>query len=146
VGTVKIGGCIGPDDPAMDLLLEPRVMARRTGDAIWMRVVDVEKAVTQRPYGDRGELTFAIADDDMCPWNTGTYLLETDGKTSDVRRIDRAPELKLTPNALATLLSGLRPATHLHRAGRIEAADPAALRRADAIFRTEYPPNCPNDF
>ena len=58
-------GCVGEDDPAPDLLLEPRMLNRRTGDAIWIRVVDVEKALPQRPYGDRGEIVFAVEGDDV---------------------------------------------------------------------------------
>jgi predicted acetyltransferase len=146
VGSVHISKCIGADDPAPDLLLEPRVLNRRTSDGIWMRVVDIEAAIPQRPYGDRGELTFTLHGDDMCDWNNGTYLLETDGKTTAVRRTDRTPDLTVTPNALATLLAGHRTATHLARAGRLEARDEAALRTADALFRTNYPPNCPNNF
>ena len=37
------------DDPAPLLLLEPRSLRRRTGDGIWMRVADVERALGQQP-------------------------------------------------------------------------------------------------
>jgi predicted acetyltransferase len=134
VGEIQIAGALGEDDVAPELLLEPRMLNKRVSDGIWMRVVDAEKALAARPYGDRGELTIAI-EDSMCPWNSGTYLLETDGITSDVHRKDRPADLAVTPNALATLLAGHRTATHLARAGR-------PIR----IFRTEYAPNCPNSF
>ena len=144
-GEVVISGALGEDDVAPELLLEPRMLNKHVSDGIWMRVVEVEKALMARPYGDRGELSFAI-EDPMCPWNTGTYLMETDGRTTDVRRKDGPAELVVTPNALATLLAGHRSATHLARAGRLSAASPAVLQRADRIFRTEYAPNCPNGF
>jgi predicted acetyltransferase len=146
VGRVRIQNWLPVDDPAPDLLLEPRVLNRHTSDAIWMRIVDVEAAVPQRPYGDRGELTFAIAGDDMCPSNNGTYLLETDGPTTAIRRTDRAAGLTMRVNSLATLLAGHRSATHLARAGLIEASDAATLGTADRLFRTEYAPHCPNHF
>ncbi len=146
VGKIQMNGVVGEDDPAPDLLLEPRVLNRRTTDGIWMRVVDVEKAVPRRPLGSHGELTFAVSGDDMCPWNNDTFLVETDGTTTDIRRSDRAPSLTMQPGALATLLAGHRSATHLARAGRIEAVSSEALRIADAIFATKYPPNCPNNF
>ena len=146
VGTVEMSGCVSEDDPAPDLLLEPRMLRRRTWDGIWMRITDVAKAIPQRPYGDRGELTIAIVGDDMCPWNNGTYLIETDGHTTDVRRTDRTPELTMSPNTLASLLAGHRSATHFARAGRLEMADEKVLLRADRIFRTEYAPHCPNGF
>jgi predicted acetyltransferase len=142
---VTMDGCLPETDIAPDLLLEPRMLNARLSDGIWMRVVDVEKAVEARPYGIRGELTFAL-EDPMCPWNSGTYLLETDGPTAAVRRKDGSAELTLTPNALATLLAGHRTATHLARAGVLEAASPAVLSRADALFRPEYAPHCPNNF
>jgi predicted acetyltransferase len=137
---------VAEDDPGPELLLEPRMLNRRTSDGIWMRVVDAEKALADRPYGARGELTIRIASDGMCPWNEGTYLLETDGPSAHVRRIDREPDLTVTPNVLASLLAGYRSATYFARAGRLEARDASALRTADAIFRSEHAPYCPNGF
>lgn len=146
VGKIQMTGVVAEDDPAPDLLLEPRMLNRRTTDGIWMRIVDLEEAVPQRPYGARGELTFAIDGDDMCPWNNGTFLLETDGTMTDIRRVDRAPSMTMLPATLSTLLSGHRSATHMARAGRLECVSPEALRTADAIFATAYAPNCPNNF
>ena len=146
MGRVRMPNAVPEDDPAPDLLLEPRMLNRTTMDAIWMRVVDVERALPGRPYGEPGELTFAITGDDLCPWNNATYLLETDGATSTIRRTDRIPALTMPVNSLASLLSGHRSATRLSRAGLLESADTTALRTADGLFRTEYAPFCPNDF
>ncbi len=144
-GEVVIRGALGEDDVTPELLLEPRMLKKYVSDGIWMRIIEVEKALMARPYGDRGELSIAV-EDSMCPWNTGTFLLETDGRTTDVRRKDGPADLTVTPNALATLLAGHRTATHLARAGRLNAGSDTALVRADRIFRTEYAPNCPNGF
>lgn len=146
VGRIEMRGVVGEDDPAPDLLLEPRMLNRRTHDGIWMRVVDVEKAIPQRPYGDRGELAIAIEGDDICPWNEGNWLLETDGKTTEIRRMEREPDLRLRPAVLASLLAGHRSATHYAHAGMLTARDEQALHLADRIFRTEWAPHCPNNF
>jgi len=146
VGTVRMRGCLGEDDPAPDLLLEPRMLNRYVSDNIWMRIVDVERGLTRRPYAARGELTFAVPPDDLCPWNTGVFLLETDGTTTDVTRTTRSPELTIPLNTLASLVAGYRPATHFARIGRLQVVDPAALAKADAIFKTNYAPHCPNSF
>jgi predicted acetyltransferase len=137
---------MAPDDPAPDLLLEPRSLAKMVQDGIWLRVVDAEKSFPSRPYGERGELTIEIAGDTMCPWNSGRWLMETDGTTTEVRRTDREPDITVTPNGLASLLSGCRTATHLARVGRITGRDPQALQKADRLFRTEFAPHCPNGF
>lgn len=145
VGVVEMQH-VAPDDPAPAMLLEPRMLNRRTSDAIWMRVVDVERALPQRPYGDRGELTIGIDGDDLCPWNNGSFLLETDGRTTEVRRTDREPDLVMRPNALATLIAGRYPASFLARLKQIEVREPKAIHIADTLFRTEYAPHCPNNF
>jgi len=145
VGKVEMGGVIGEDDPAPDLLLEPRILNKTSWDGIWMRVIDAERGLPQRPYAARGELTFEIPADDMCPWNTGTWLLETDGETTEVRRTGHAAQLTIPIATLAPLVSGHRPATHYLRMGRMD-GDSEAAAIADRIFQAKYPPLCPNSF
>lgn len=134
------------DDPVPSLLLEPRMLNARLGDAIWMRVVDVERALPRRPYGTRGELTISVEGDGMCPWNNGTFLLETDGPTGVVTRLERPADITVSPNVLASLLAGHRSATYFQRAGLLQGRDEHALRTADALFRSEHAPHCPNGF
>ncbi len=134
------------DDPTPELLLEPRMLNRKTSDGIWMRVVDAERALASRPYGSRGELTVAVEGDDICPWNNANFLIETDGPSAAVRRIERAPDITVSPNVLASLVSGYRPATHFARAGLLAARDESALKTADALFRPDFAPFCPNGF
>ncbi|HUP87357.1 MAG TPA: GNAT family N-acetyltransferase [Acidimicrobiales bacterium] len=133
------------DDPAPFLFLEPRELHRRTADGIWMRVTDVVEALPQRPYGDADALTIAVRDD-VCPWNDGTYVLETTGEESTCRRIDATPDLTMPASSLAVLLSGHRSASMLARAGRVEAGDARALARADRLFATHHAPWCNDDF
>ena len=137
---------VAEDDPAPELLLEPRMLQRETWDGIWMRVVDAEKALPQRPYGRRGELTIRIEKDDVCPWNVGTYLLETDGPSASARRIEREADIIVSPNVLSSLIAGYRPASHFARASRLVAKNDAALQMADDLFRTKHAPYCPNGF
>jgi predicted acetyltransferase len=146
IGTVRMWNTVPEDDPAPRLLLEPRMLNRHTSDGIWMRVVDVEQGLAKRPYGGRGEVTFAIGGDDMCDWNNGTYLLETDGPSAEVRRVGREPEIVMPPRTLASLVSGHDTATNLQRWGLLDARDERALRKADELFATNYRPHCPNGF
>jgi predicted acetyltransferase len=137
---------VPPDDPAPELLLEPRVLNRRTQDAIWMRAVDAPAALEARPYGVAGRLTIKITGDELCPWNEGTWQLDADGSRAEVRRTSAEPDIIMGPAVLASLLAGHRSATFQARAGRLEARDPNALRLADDLFRTDYEPFCPNGF
>ena len=134
------------DDPAPLLLLEPRELHRQTADAIWMRITDVAAALPQRPYGEADALTIRVVDE-LCPWNDGTFVLETTGDESTVVRADEArADLTMPASSLAVLVSGHRSATHLARAGRIEPSDPKALLRADRVFVTDYAPWCNDSF
>jgi predicted acetyltransferase len=136
---------MSPDDPAPWLLLEPTALQRRLGDGLWMRVVDVEAALSQRPYGERGSLSLRIVDP-MCDWNDATFRLETDGKLSDVTRTAGAADLTMPVRSLAMLLSGHVSATDLARAELLEGGDEEALRLADRVFATAYRPHCPDGF
>jgi predicted acetyltransferase len=133
------------DDPAPLLLLEPRTLRRRTGDGIWLRIADVELALSQRPYGAAGALTIAVQDE-VCDWNHATFRLETDGPTSSVTRTSEAPDLTVPVARLASLLSGFASATELSRLGLIEARDPRILGQADRMFATAYRPYCQDGF
>ena len=133
------------DDPAPLLLLEPRELNRQTADGLWMRITDVAAALPQRPYGDADALTFRVLDE-LCPWNDGTYVLETTGEASTVSRVDAEPDLTLPVSSLAVLVSGFRSASVLARAGRLEAADARALLRADRLFATTHAPWCSDNF
>ena len=134
-----------PDDPIQDLLLEPRELRRFTGDGMWVRIVDVPRALEARPYSEAGELTLRVHDN-LAPWNDTTWRFETDGEqTHVVEATGATADLDLSINALASLLTGFRSATHIERAGMLS-GDPGAVRRADAIFATAYAPHMPEGF
>ena len=134
-----------PDDLAPDLLLEPSQLRRRVSDGIWLRVVDVARALPQRPYGEAGALHFEVVDE-LCDWNAGCFLLETDGASSEVKRSEGRPDLVLPVRTLASLVSGHASASQLMRAGLLQAGDASAVEMADRLFATRYPPFCPDGF
>lgn len=133
------------DDPAPHLLLEPRLLYATQRDGLLARIVDVERALTQRCYAGEGRLTFAI-EDELAPWNEGCWELETDGQTSTVCRTERTPELTMPVASLAPLLFGHLTAAQVVRMGRATAHDPAALPRWGALLRTEFAPACGDFF
>ncbi len=136
---------IDADDPIQDLLLEPRELRRVSGDGMWVRIVDVPRALEARPYSEAGALTLRVHDN-LAPWNDTTWRFETDGEQMRVvEAAGTAADLDLSINALASLLTGFRSATRIERAGMLS-GDPAAVRRADAIFATAYAPHMPEGF
>ena len=136
------------DDPAISLLLEPRVLDRRTADGIWLRVVDAAAALTARGYDHAGETTVRIKEDPECRWNVGVHRLATDGTQAEAERVRPAgqAEITVTPHGFASLLAGHSSLSHLVRIGRAAVADDARLPTLDALFATRYRPHCMDEF
>ncbi len=106
---------------------------------------DVPRALEARPYSEAGGLTLRVHDS-LAPWNDGTWRFETDGEQTRVAAAEGVTaDLDLSVNALASLLTGFRSATRIQRAGMLS-GDPAAVRRADAIFAAAYAPHMPEGF
>lgn len=138
--------------PLFFALADVRQLHMTTADGTWLRLVDVEKALTARHYeggsGAGDTLTFELADP-FCPWNAGTWTLEASSAGSgaaSARRTSAAPELRLSAAELAAMYLGTVPCTSLLAAGRVEELKPGAASRADALFRSATAPWCLDDF
>ena len=133
------------DDPAMELFMEPRMLNCQDNEGIWLRIVDVEKALTERGYINSGSIRIAITADDLAPWNAGTYEIEASEQGATVRKVQGKGDLQLSVKALASLYSGYRNATELASYGLIE-GEVKSLSTADRIFFTPHKPHCPDNF
>jgi predicted acetyltransferase len=134
-----------PDDPLPHLLLEPRMLNDRSRDGILARIIDVDRAFAARYYEQEGEIEFAVVDN-LCPWNEGTWALETSGSETSVVRTTAAPLFTAPVSTLSMLLFGQLSASAAWAMGRLEASDPATLARCDALLRTAHRPFCPDHF
>lgn len=129
------------DHPLMFLLAEPRRLRLRLSDALWVRVVDVEAALSARSYAPGPPLVLAVTDP-LCPWNHGTWKLH-DGVA---RRTDAPAELQLPVEALGTVYLGGFRFSQLAAAGCITELRPGALQRADWLFASTPAPWAPEIF
>ena len=130
-----------PDHPLFFILANARRMRYRSGDGIWVRLVDVGAALSSRKYPEDGELVFEVRDA-FCPWNEGRWRL-AGGKAE---RTDADADLALDVAALGSAyLGGIRFA-QLEQGGNIEELKPGAIERADGIFRHSLHPWCPEIF
>jgi predicted acetyltransferase len=129
------------DHPLFHLLVYPRRMLFRIGDALWVRLVDVEAALRGRSYSGDGSVTLELADD-FCPWNAGRWTVSASG----VERAGGEADLRLDVQALASVYLGGFTFAELERALRVEEVQPGALARADALFAAAIRPWCPEIF
>ena len=129
------------DHPLLFLVTEPRRLNLRLGDSLWLRIVDVARALSRRSYGPGGALVLEIKDA-FCPWNTGRYRL-VDGAAE---RTEAAPDLTLAADTLGAAYMGAFGFTQLAQAGRVVEHRPGALREADLLFLGERAPWIPEVF
>ncbi|MET7740866.1 GNAT family N-acetyltransferase [Streptomyces sp. NPDC005385] len=109
-------------------------------DWLWVRLLDVPRALTSRGWFTDGEIVLDV--DDPFLGEQDRYLLTIrDGKAECVPT-DREPDLSLDVSDLGSVyLGGTAPST-LVRAGHIRAHRPDAADLADALFRADRPPHC----
>ncbi len=143
VGTITAGNR-RRDEPLFWMLSDPRRLQRDAQDAIWLRIVDVERALAGRRYSVEGAVTFAVSDD-FLPGAAGTYRLEGGPDGAACVRVAATPEIILSVRELSAALMGSVRFSTLARAGRVEGSA-SALRRADLMFSWEPVPWCPEHF
>lgn len=129
------------DHPLFLLLARPRLMRFQLTDALWVRLVDVPAALAARVIGP-GEAVVLEVRDAFCPWNEGRYRVGDGG----VERTSAAPDLRLEVSSLGSVYLGGFGFAQLARAGRVEEVRPGAVGRADALFRWDRAPWCPEIF
>ncbi|WP_128429905.1 GNAT family N-acetyltransferase [Streptomyces cyaneus] len=109
-------------------------------DWLWVRLLDVPRALTARGWFTDCELVLDV--DDPFLGEHGRYLLIVRDGKADCVPTDREPDLSLDVRDLGSVyLGGTAPST-LVRAGHIRAHHPGAATLADALFRTDRPPHC----
>lgn len=130
---------MGPvDDTIARLLVDVRgVHVRSVVDETWLRLVDVDATLTARTYGPGEPVTIGVRDD-VLPRNVAAWRITPDGAS----RTDAEPDLVTDVATLACTYLGATRWRALHASGRVEAADPGVLTRADRLFATDSTPFC----
>ena len=132
---------IPPDSPLRWQLADFRAgQVSNDTDWLWVRLLDVPRALTARGWSMDGELVLDV--DDPFLGEHGRYLLTVRDSKAECVPTDREPDLSLDASDLGSIyLGGTAPST-LVRAGHIQAHRPGAAALADTLFRAERSPHC----
>lgn len=118
-----------PDDPIMWALTDlARVKTTELEEFLWLRVLDVPRALAARPWAADGTLVLEV--DDPLGHAGGRYEVVTRDGVAEVFRTDAAADVLLTSETLGSLYLGGVPVLQLHRAGRLDGATEAVRRFA----------------
>jgi len=129
------------DHPLLLLVAEPRRLRANVRDGLWVRLVDVGAALSARSYAVPGSVVIEVVDE-FCPWNHGRWRVGADG----VARTSEPPELACDVTALGSVYLGGLTWAQLGKSLRVAELRPGALTRADALFRSDTAPWCPEIF
>jgi predicted acetyltransferase len=143
------------DEPLLFLLADPRRARPRIADGLWIRLVSVPDALTQRRYSCAVDVVIEVADD-LLPENAGRWRLRAPGpegaagpaasQRATCERTSAAADVILPVQSLgAAYLGGTRLGA-LAGAGLAEQARPGALAALSAALSWDPAPWCPTGF
>ena len=136
----RIQGRHDPGSPLFLMVVDPRSLKLRVTEGLWLRLVDLDAALTGRTYATDDSVVVDVRDE-LCPWNAGRWRMGT-----DAGRTDDDAELELDVADLASAYLGAFDFRRLAAAQRVRELKSGALARATELFRTSRPPFCPEDF
>jgi predicted acetyltransferase len=135
------GRLLAVDHPLLLLLARVNLARPTISDGLWVRLVDVGAALSGRSYAGDGTVVLDVRDE-FCPWNEGRWRLEG----GEAERTDAEADLALDVADLGSVYLGGFTFRQLWQAGRVEELREGAAARADAFFRTDLAPWCPEIF
>ncbi len=133
---------VAVDDPLLLHVDRLNKLGTKLFDGLWLRMIDVPAALAARRYATDGRVTLEVTADPTFPDNVGTWTI--DGGT--VRRTTRRPDVRLGVQALASAMLGGFSFAQLARGALLEEGSRGGLGRADALFRVDRAPFCPEVF
>jgi predicted acetyltransferase len=130
------------DDPLLLHVDRMNKLGTKLYDGLWLRVIDVPAALAARSYATEGRVTLEVTHDPTFPDNVGTWTI-AGGK---VRRTTRRPDVHLDVQALGSVMLGGFSFAQLARGELLAEGARGGLARADALFRVDRAPFCPEVF
>ena len=129
------------DHPLLLMVAEPRRLRVNVRDGTWVRLVDVAAALSARSFATAGTIVIEVIDE-FCPWNAGRWRVGA----QIVEQTNDPADLRCDVSALGSAYLGGFSWLQLFKALRVEALHPQAIEQADAVFRPQGAPWCPEIF
>ena len=129
------------DEPVRWLLGDARtlIMTRQV-DLLWLRLLDVQAALTARRYRVPGDVVLEVVDDDAGGYAAGRYRLVADLDEVSCEPTGAEPDLQITQRALASAYLGGFRLLPMRLSGAVLERTPGALAVLDRMFSTPLAP------
>jgi predicted acetyltransferase len=122
-----------------------RAVSARSGEGMWLRLVDVPAALRGRAYSAPFEVVIEVADE-VCPWNAGRYRVGWDGSRAECDETSATAHLELSVADLGAAYLGGTTLEVLARAGRVGELRDGTLAPVSRSFAGTRAPWCPEIF
>lgn len=133
------------DAPPLRLLDNIRAADIRLKDDLYLRLVDVDRALASRTYSAQVDIVIDVTDT-FCPWNAGRWRLTGGEKGATCERTTAAPDISLGVRELGSVYLGGASLTSLGAAALVEERRSGALVEASRAFATDLEPCLPFGF
>ncbi|GAA2409331.1 GNAT family N-acetyltransferase [Streptomyces coeruleofuscus] len=138
-------GWRAPDDLLPHVLPDPRAASITSlADWLWVRILDVVRALEARTYEGEGTLVLEVTGVDGL--TGGRYRLEASAAGASCTPTTESADITLGLVELGALWLGDESAVRLAALGRVREERAGAARKADALLRTSRRPWCPDLF
>lgn len=139
------------DDPLLYLLADPRRVRSVVSDGLWVRLVDVGRALAQRHYASPVDVVIEVTDE-LCPQNAGRWRLAAEagvapaGFRATCERTTAPADVVLPVWAMGAAYLGGTGLKAMANAGLITEATPGSLAALSTAMSWEPAPWCPMTF
>jgi predicted acetyltransferase len=140
------------DDPLLYQLADPRRARPRLKDALWVRIIDVPRALARRRYSGPADVVLEVRDD-LLPANAGRWRLTTveaapdgSGLSATCVASSSAPDVLLDVTQLGAAYLGGTTLGALAAAGLVAEGRPGAVRQLSTALSWDPAPWCPVNF
>lgn len=130
------------DDPLLHLLTDVRGARAQLRDALFVRLVDLPRALAARRYSEPVDVVLEVSDG-LCPWNAGRWRLVGGPDGAECTPSTDAADLTLDVQELGAAYLGGTSLAELAAVGWVQEHHPGALARCARAFRHEPAPFCP---
>lgn len=138
-------GFAAVDEPLPYMIAEPRRLETRVHDGLWIRILDVPRALAARRYAAPLDVVLDIEDPHLAA-NTGRWRLVADVDTVTCTRTDAEADLRVPIHELGAAYLGGASLSMLAAAGLVHEIRPGTLVPASIAFGWHRAPSATEIF
>ena len=129
------------EDPFADLVEDPRKVELPRAEGPMIRVVDLERVLSRRPFVGSRPASFTMrVTDPAASWNEGVWRIDAGEGQVQIERKDGDPDVELNAGTLAPLYTGFMRPDVAAGVGLLKVNRAKALEDMRDVFAVTHPP------